>query len=58
MVAILDSPANDNYSTRAANAGYCVAPRRVRKDAFRRFHAALFAQQPGEAAPSSPTTPR
>jgi protein-disulfide isomerase len=46
MVAILDSPQSQNYSSRAANAAYCVADEN--KDAFRRFHAALYAQQPGE----------
>ena len=54
MVAILNSSANDNYSTRAANAGYCVAAADSSpgKDAFRRFHAALFAQQPEEGSPA------
>jgi protein-disulfide isomerase len=53
MVAILNSSQNQNYSTRAANAGYCVADES--KDAFRRFQAALFAQQPeeGGAAPDN-----
>ncbi|WP_197380879.1 DsbA family protein [Mycolicibacterium mengxianglii] len=54
MVAILDTPMNDNYSTRAANAAYCVAEEDTspNKDAFRRFHGALFAQQPDEGAPA------
>lgn len=52
MVAILDSPVNQNYSTRGANAAYCVADEN--KDAFRRFHAALYAQQPPEGAPGAP----
>lgn len=54
MVAILDSAANDRYSTRAANAGYCVADedKSADKAAFRRFHAALFLQQPPEGAPA------
>ena len=54
MVAILDTPTNNNYSTRAANAAYCVAEEDTTptKDAFRRFHAALFAQQPQEGAPA------
>ncbi len=43
---------NDNYSTRAANAAYCVADES--KEAFRRFHAALFAQQPEEGAGAAP----
>ena len=46
MVAILDSPSNANYSSRSGAAAYCVADES--KDAFRRFHAALYAQQPGE----------
>ncbi len=45
MVAILDSP-GDGYSSRAASAAYCVADEST--DAFRRFHAALYAQQPEE----------
>ena len=45
MVSILDR-AGQGYSTRAANAAYCVAE--ADKEAFRRFHAALYAQQPPE----------
>ncbi len=56
MVAILDSPSNDNYSSRAAGAAYCVADEN--KDAFRRFHAALYAQQPGETGASFPDDAR
>jgi protein-disulfide isomerase len=52
MVAILDSPSTDNYSSRAAAAAYCVADEST--DAFRRFHAALYAQQPGETGGSFP----
>lgn len=52
MVAILDQPSNDNYSSRAGAAAYCVADES--KDAFRRFHAALYAQQPGETVASFP----
>lgn len=54
MVAILNSSVNDQYSTRAANAGYCVAGADTSgtKDAFRRFHTALFAQQPAEGSPA------
>jgi protein-disulfide isomerase len=52
MVAILNSPINKNYSTRAANAAYCVGD--VDKDAFLRFHGALFAQQPDEGSPTAP----
>lgn len=53
-IAILNSPINDQYSTRAANAAYCVADADTtpNKDSFRRFHAALFAQQPAEGAPA------
>jgi protein-disulfide isomerase len=56
MVAILDSPSNANYSSRAGGAAYCVADES--KDAFRRFHAALYAQQPGETAASFPDDAR
>ncbi|MBV8929408.1 MAG: DsbA family protein [Mycobacteriaceae bacterium] len=56
MVSILDSPATQNYSSRAAAAAYCVADEN--KDAFRRFHAALFAQQPDETATSFPDNAR
>jgi len=49
-VAILDSPGNQHYSSRASAAAYCVADQSI--DAFRRFHAALYAQQPGETATS------
>ena len=54
MVSILNSAANDNYSTRSANAGYCVAEedKSPAKEAFRRFHTALFVQQPAEGAPA------
>ncbi|OBK72367.1 DsbA family protein [Mycobacterium sp. 1274761.0] len=45
MVSILDR-AGDGYSSRASNAAYCVADESI--DAFRRFHAALYAQQPEE----------
>ena len=57
MVAILDSPVNDKYSTRSANAGYCVGEedKNPAKEAFLRFHGALFAQQPAEGAPGAPT---
>jgi protein-disulfide isomerase len=53
MVAILDSPATKNYSSRAAAAAYCVADEDV--EAFRRFHAALYAQQPSETGTVFPT---
>jgi protein-disulfide isomerase len=54
MVSILNSPVNDKYSTRSASAAYCVADADTspNKDGFRRFHAALFAQQPPEGAPA------
>ncbi len=54
MVSILNSAVNDNYSTRSANAGYCVAEedKSPGKDAFRRFHTALFVQQPAEGSPA------
>lgn len=47
IVAILDRQGN-GYSSRAANAAYCVADEN--KDAFQRFHDGLFQQQPGEGA--------
>jgi protein-disulfide isomerase len=56
MVAILNSRANDNYSTRAANAAYCVADES--KEAFTRFHSALFAMQPEEGAGGAPDNAR
>lgn len=52
MLAILNSSANRNYSTRAANAAYCVADES--KEAFLRFHSALYAQQPEEGSDSAP----
>ena len=51
MVAILNK-SNGGYSARAANAAYCVADEN--KDAFVRFHSALFAQQPEEGSGSGP----
>jgi protein-disulfide isomerase len=56
MVGILDRPQNDNYSSRAGSAAYCVADNSV--DAFRRFHAALYAQQPSEVGSSFPDNAR
>jgi protein-disulfide isomerase len=56
MVAILDSPSTANYSSRAGAAAYCVADES--NDAFRRFHAALYAQQPGETSTSFPDDAR
>lgn len=58
MVAILNSAANQDYSTRAAAIAYCVgqADTSPTKDAFQRFHAALFAQQPPEGTPAPDNT--
>jgi protein-disulfide isomerase len=55
MVAILDRQGN-GYSSRAANAAYCVADEST--DAFQRFHDALFLQQPGEGAAVYPDNAR
>jgi protein-disulfide isomerase len=55
MVAILDRQGN-GYSSRAANAAYCVADESV--DAFQRFHDALFQQQPAEGAGVYPDNAR
>jgi protein-disulfide isomerase len=59
MVALpgLDRPQTQYYSERAGNAAYCVADADTSpgKDAFRRFHTILFAQQPNELATSFPT---
>ncbi len=57
MVAILDSPATKNYSSRAGAAAYCVADedKSENMEAFRRFHAALYAQQPSETGTVFPT---
>ena len=51
MVAILNKT-NGGYSARAANAAYCVGDEN--KEAFVRFHSALFAQQPPEGSGSGP----
>ena len=51
MVSILNAT-NKGYSMRAANAAYCVADEN--KEAFVRFHSALFAQQPIEGSGSGP----
>ena len=40
MVGLLSRPQNDDYSSRAGNAAYCVADESI--DAFRRFHTALY----------------
>lgn len=57
MLAILDRPANQNYSSRASSAAYCVADEDTTPDkqAFRRLHAALYAQQPSETGTTFPT---
>ncbi len=51
MVSILNAT-NKGYSMRAANAAYCVGDEN--KEAFVRFHSALFAQQPIEGSGSGP----
>ena len=56
MVSILDRPENQNYSSRAGAAAYCVSKESI--DAFRRFHAALYAQQPSESATDYPDNAR
>jgi protein-disulfide isomerase len=53
MVGILDSAGNQNYSSRASGAAYCVADEST--EAFRRFHGALYAQQPSETGGAYPT---
>jgi protein-disulfide isomerase len=57
MVAILDRSSNQNYSSRAGAAGYCVAAADTSPDkaGFMRFHAAMYAQQPDETGTSFPT---
>ncbi|HEY2197792.1 MAG TPA: DsbA family protein [Mycobacterium sp.] len=54
MVALLSRPQNQDYSSRAANAAYCVADESI--DAFRRFHTALYTKdiQPSETGTSFP----
>ncbi|MBS9534237.1 DsbA family protein [Mycobacterium sp. M1] len=58
MVAILDRPEYDYYSSRAGAAAYCVADASI--DAFRRFHTALYTKQlqPIEGGPSYPDNNR
>lgn len=58
MVSILDRPQNNNYSTRAGAAAYCVADESM--DAFRRFHTALFTEQlqPSEIGTDFPDNKR
>ena len=57
MVAILDSSRSQNYSSRAGGAAYCVADGDTASDqpSFRRFHSALYAQQPSETGTTFPT---
>ena len=55
MVSILDRQ-GDGYSSRASNAAYCVADEST--EAFRRFHAALYAQQPEEGVGPFPDNSR
>jgi protein-disulfide isomerase len=54
MVAILDSPHTNNYSSRAGGAALCAADESI--DGFRRFHTALYSAniQPSERASSFP----
>lgn len=58
MVGLLSRPQNNDYSSRAANAAYCVADESI--DAFRRFHTALFSKpiQPAETGTSFPDNAR
>ncbi len=48
MVGLLSRAQNEDYSSRAGNAAYCVADESI--DAFRRFHTALYTKeiQPSE----------
>jgi protein-disulfide isomerase len=54
MVGLLSRPENDDYSSRAGNAAYCVADESI--DAFRRFHTTLYRPniQPSEAGSTFP----
>jgi len=54
MVGLLSRPQNQDYSSRAGNAAYCVADESI--DAFRRFHTALYTKdiQPSETGTSFP----
>jgi protein-disulfide isomerase len=55
MVGLLSRPQNDDYSSRAANAAYCVADESI--DAFRRFHTTLYRSnlQPSETGTTFPS---
>lgn len=57
MVAILDRASNQNYSSRASAAAYCVADADDSPDenGFQRFHAALYSKQPDETGSTFPT---
>ena len=54
MVGLLSRPQNEDYSSRAGNAAYCVADESI--DAFRRFHTALYTKeiQPSETGTTFP----
>ncbi len=54
MVGLLSRPQNEEYSSRAGNAAYCVADESI--DAFRRFHTALYSEniQPSETGTAFP----
>jgi protein-disulfide isomerase len=56
MVSIFNAPQFQTFSARSGAAAYCVAD--VSTDAFRRFHAAMFAQQPNEQTTSFPDNAR
>jgi protein-disulfide isomerase len=58
MVGLLSRPQNDDYSSRAGNAAYCVADASI--DAFRRFHTALYSKnlQPSETDTTFPDNAR
>jgi protein-disulfide isomerase len=58
MLGLLSRPQNQDYSSRAANAAYCVADESI--DAFRRFHSALFNEniQPPEIGSTFPDDAR
>lgn len=58
MVGLLSRPQNDDYSSRAGAAAYCVADESI--DAFRRFHTALFTPQlqPEETGKTFPDNAR
>jgi protein-disulfide isomerase len=54
MVGLLSRPENEDYSSRAGNAAYCVADESI--DAFRRFHTTLYRPniQPSETGSTFP----